>query len=288
MRRSLALLETFVLQNGASPSLARTTADADYFALQPSGSSLPPPDDRPPKRESVEPVDLSAPGSFGRQSGGLYAGPTSTSTHLLSNDAREPDETSDHPPSEPEALGEYDRDLLDLLPGLADIDSLIGYYFQYCNWLWRYVNHAAFMKAWTRYKTGGSTDRLALATACCVIAIATFYLPEDHALRNALAPPENDDEQQGDLFYNVAMQVLARHQKENTKYSLELVEFHLARCHHLTLSKKDTEGVWAAKGELITMATAMGLHRDPGKWKMSRDTAERRRWAWWHIIHVER
>jgi len=32
----------------------------------------------------------------------------------------------------------------------------------------------------------------------------------------------------------------------------------------------------------------MGLHRDPGKWRMHRDVAERRRWAWWHIVLMER
>jgi hypothetical protein len=32
----------------------------------------------------------------------------------------------------------------------------------------------------------------------------------------------------------------------------------------------------------------MGLHRDPGRSRYSRDVAERRRWAWWHIILLER
>ena len=32
----------------------------------------------------------------------------------------------------------------------------------------------------------------------------------------------------------------------------------------------------------------MGLHRDPDKWRMHREVAERRRWAWWHILLLER
>ncbi|KAJ8589231.1 hypothetical protein M405DRAFT_818365 [Rhizopogon salebrosus TDB-379] len=35
------------------------------------------------------------------------------------------------------------------------------------------------------------------------------------------------------------------------------------------------------------MGLAMGLHRDPNRWKMSKEVAERKRWAWWHIILLE-
>jgi hypothetical protein len=71
---------------------------------------------------------------------------------------------------------------------------------------------------------------------------------------------------------------------------LELVELLLLRTHYLTLAKRDTEEIWSIKGELVTIGTAMGLHRDPGQFKISkdRDLAERRRWAWWHILLLER
>lgn len=71
-------------------------------------------------------------------------------------------------------------------------------------------------------------------------------------------------------------------------YNLELVELLLVRSHYLTLLKDDSEEIWTAAGELVRIGTAMGLHRDPGKWRMHRDIAERRRWAWWHIILFER
>lgn len=62
----------------------------------------------------------------------------------------------------------------------------------------------------------------------------------------------------------------------------------LIRTHYLTLSKNESEEIWSIRGELVAIGTAMGLHRDPEKWKMSREIAERRRWAWWHIILLER
>jgi hypothetical protein len=51
--------------------------------------------------------------------------------------------------------------------------------------------------------------------------------------------------------------------------------------------KNDSEELWHVKGELVNIATAMGLHRDPGK-EMPCEVAERRRWAWWNVIIIER
>ena len=44
---------------------------------------------------------------------------------------------------------EYDQDLVNLLPPIDTIDQLINYYFEYCTWLYRYVNQPAFTNAWT-------------------------------------------------------------------------------------------------------------------------------------------
>ncbi|KAJ7873396.1 hypothetical protein B0H14DRAFT_2720565 [Mycena olivaceomarginata] len=56
----------------------------------------------------------------------------------------------------------------------------------------------------------------------------------------------------------------------------------------LGLKYFEVEEIWHAKSEIVSIGTAMGLHRDPGKWRMHRDVAERRRWAWWHIVLLER
>jgi hypothetical protein len=152
----------------------------------------------------------------------------------------------------------------------------------------RYVNHSAFNAAWTKYKTGQSSDRLALATACVILSVATYYLPSGHPLHGMLAQPQSSDEEAGQRYYYLGMTVLDRHLAENRKYSLELIELHLVRCHYLMLSKKDGEAIWALKGDLVTMGTAMGLHRDPGRWKMSLEAAERRRWAWSNLVYLDR
>ena len=81
---------------------------------------------------------------------------------------------------------------------------------------------------------------------------------------------------------------LQRYKDENNSYTLDFVELQLVRCHYLTFTKTSPEEIWSVRGELVTIGTAMGLHRDPGRSRYSRDTAERRRWAWWHIILLER
>jgi len=69
---------------------------------------------------------------------------------------------------------------------------------------------------------------------------------------------------------------------------LDYVELLLVRCHFHTICKTDTEEIWSVRGETISVALAMGLHRDPGRWNMSREVAERRRWAWWNAMLLER
>ncbi|THH20020.1 hypothetical protein EW146_g1254 [Bondarzewia mesenterica] len=59
-----------------------------------------------------------------------------------------------------------------------------------------------------------------------------------------------------------------RHQAESRAYILDLVKLLL--------------------GELVTTATAMGFHRDPGRSRMPFEVTEHRRWAWWHVLLLER
>jgi hypothetical protein len=174
---------------------------------------------------------------------------------------------------------------LKLLPDLHIIDGLVDFYFENCNWIYRHVYPATFQAAWGRYKSGHTAHRLVLATLCVIIAVAIRYIPESHALLVSLSSTR---EQLGQRYYEVARDALSRYRAESRSLSLELVELLLIRTHYLTLSKNDSEEIWAIRGELMSLGTAMGLHRDPEKWSMSRETAERRRWAWWHIILLER
>ncbi|GLB33441.1 putative fungal specific transcription factor [Lyophyllum shimeji] len=282
LRHSVSLLEAYIFpaQRNHVP-LYRRPSDASSLI---------------PKKEAIDPdvndKNAAAPGMLGTQGqGGLYAGPTSAATHLLMNEPRGSEESDtrqpsqEHPEDYPAMTPEYDRDLLAMLPAIEIIDELIAFYFEYCNWIYRHVHQPSFTQAWERFKNGTSADRIILATACIMIAVATYYLPSHHPFLQSF--PESHAEV-GQKFYDVSTTALQRRLAESRSYSLELVELHLIRGMFQTLSKNDTEEIWHIRGELVTIAMAMGLHRDPGKWRMHRDVAERRRWAWWHIILMER
>ncbi|KAG6919321.1 hypothetical protein DXG01_007454 [Tephrocybe rancida] len=283
LRHSISLLEAYIFpaqRNHTAPH--RRASDASSLV---------------PKKETIDADVLEktvpAPGMLGTQGqGGLYAGPTSAATHLLMNETARGSEESDsrqqsqeHAEEFPTMTPEYDRDLLAMLPAIEVIDELIVFYFEYCNWIYRHVNQASFTQAWERFKNGTSADRLILASACVMMAVATFYLPSHHSFLQSF--PETHEEI-GLKFYEVSTTALTRRMAESRTYSMELIELLLIRGMFQTLSKNDTEEIWHIRGELVTIAMAMGLHRDPGKWRMPRDVAERRRWAWWHIVLMER
>lgn len=283
VRHSISLLEAYVFPSQRNHLVPhRRASDASSLIV--------------PKKEVVD-FDVNektstAPGVLGSHvQGGLYAGPTSAATHLLMNESRESDDSESRQQSQDRAedfpimTPEYDRDLLAMLPSLDVIDGLISYYFEYCNWIYRHVNQQTFSRQWERFKSGTSADRIVLATACAMMAIATHYLPQQHPLLVAF---HDTHEEIGTRFFEVSTTSLQRRQSDSRSYSLELAELLLVRCHFLTLSKTDSEEIWHVRGELVAIGMAMGLHRDPGKWRMHRDVAERRRWAWWHIILLER
>jgi len=186
----------------------------------------------------------------------------------------------------PNTLPAYqpDYDLCKELPPASVIDDLVEYYFEHCNWVYRFVNPSAFMAAWSHYKSGAGADRTVLATVCMIMAVALSYLPADHELLRALP---HDTKELGKRFYSIMRLALQRKQTESRAYTLELVELHLIRGHYLLISNIDSEETWHVKGELVNIATAMGLHRDPGK-DMPLEAAERRRWAWWNVLLLDR
>ncbi|KAG1773830.1 hypothetical protein EDD22DRAFT_984110 [Suillus occidentalis] len=276
LKHSVSLLETFIIANHRNLPFKRP---------------LDPPPSGPPSPLKKEPQDSdsvdrdNAPGMIGSQGhGGFYAGTTSVVTHLTMNDSRASDDPMDRHPSQEglvtdeiaASTHEYDRDLLEVLPALETIDALISYYFEYCNWIYRHVNQPAFTSAWSRFKSGSSPDRVVLATVCMIMAIAVHYLPHRDPLIAHLA---DSHEELGKRFYDVMRTALDRHRAESRTYTLELVECLLIRSHYLNLSKTD---------KLVSMGLAMGLHRDPSRWRMNKELAERKRWAWWHIILLER
>jgi hypothetical protein len=100
------------------------------------------------------------------------------------------------------------------------------------------------------------------------MAVALHYLPAQHELLQAF---QLSYAELSKLFYQTAKSLAQRHVAESRVYTLDLVELLLIRTHYLYLVKTDTEELWQLTGELIITGTAMGLHRDPGQWHMSRD-----------------
>ncbi|KZT74513.1 hypothetical protein DAEQUDRAFT_720690 [Daedalea quercina L-15889] len=276
-------------QSGAHP-LAPLAARLDLLTRGKGG-------DRGPQldRHKVESSPMvGTPGMFGgRGIGGLYVGPTTPGSLMVGNhdrDEQEPDGATSHIEELVEPFSEYDDDFVRQLPPFDTIDSLIAYYFDYCNWIYRHVNEKSFLDGWTRFKTGQSGDRIVLATACIVMCLALRYLPAGHPLLERMGP--GTVEEHSNKYHALMRNVLKRHRDHaeslTRTYTLPLVELLLAQSHYLTFAKEDPEEVWKLAGELISIGTAMGLHRDPGKHKFERHVAERRRWAWWHIILFER
>ncbi|KAI0063295.1 hypothetical protein BV25DRAFT_1990699 [Artomyces pyxidatus] len=291
IRQALSLLESHVvyIQRAAGPSTSVLPVPrSSSYGLPMSTSSA---SSVSAKQEIIDTeIDQDVPGVNGRSDqGGFYAGPTSAVSHLtVANDGASEDSEAtlhDAVPWDTRPGYEDDHDLLAELPHASIVDGLVEFYFEYCTWVYRHVNQRAFTDAWARYKSGAGADRIVLATACMVMAVALHYLPADHELLRGLPP---DIEELGSRFYNIMRVALQRRQAESRAYSLELVELLLVRCHYLTLSKIDSEEIWCVKGEVVMVATAMGLFRDPGKRKMSLEAMERRRWAWWHVILLER
>ncbi|TDL29801.1 hypothetical protein BD410DRAFT_780293 [Rickenella mellea] len=291
MRQSLATLEAHLLRAG--PPQAVTT-----HAVPTSRAGSPPPPIAKQEPESDTIPDTSnPPGMLQRPAGGFYIGPTSAKSHFLNfsdkSDSRDSDDAQDRNSSDDQRSDfsqsdmqrGYDDDLLAHLPALHIIDGLVDYYFEYCNWIYRHVNHQAFSTAWGRFKAGTSNDRLTLATVCVIMAVAIRYLPERHGL---LASLPHTHEELSDRYYSLGREAQTRHQAESRIQTLDLIELMLIRTHYLTFSKNESEEIWTIRGQLVSDGTAMGLHRDPEKWHMPRDLAERRRWAWWHIILLER
>lgn len=184
----------------------------------------------------------------------------------------------------------YDDDLSAMLPPKHLVDGLIEYYFEYCNWIYRHVNQAAFLAGWLRYKSGEGGDRIILGTVCIILALSVRYLPPSHPLASSLT---GSIEEVGTRYYGIMLSALDRYRESMRKegsgkgYTLDLLELLLLRSHYLTFAKEDPEEIWSVRGELISIGTALGLHRDPGG-KFEKSVAERRRWAWWHILLLER
>ncbi|KZT13112.1 uncharacterized protein LAESUDRAFT_30175 [Laetiporus sulphureus 93-53] len=318
IRDSLALLELHCKDTGGSRSTSTNPANSSGFPPHPIAT----PSKRlfesmadPPSRSSAstplgntakaaDPNIISTPGKHGQHnSGGLYEGPTTVTSNLINTSDKDESDASEHPPTPSRELetalspsstvsatlaSAYDEDLIAALPPINTVDEMVAYYFSYCNWIYRHVNEPALLDGWACYKEGQSGDRVVFATVCVLIALAVCYLPPGHALLAGLGASEQLAQKYNGLSQTALQRYRADAESRTRTYTLGLVELLLAQSHYMTFAKEGPEEVWALGSELVSVGMAMGLHRDPGKHRYERTLAERRRWAWWHILLFER
>ncbi|KAG9034065.1 hypothetical protein FRB95_013834 [Tulasnella sp. JGI-2019a] len=218
-------------------------------------------------------------------------------------------------------------DLLEALPDAQEIDALIDNYFVNGIWLHRHIHEPTFRANWAKFKASDEMSSqgggaIILATVFEIIAISLQYLVPTHPIFQHLqlsddvthttttpsssthsrnqsqSPPMSAHEQLhsqtqiqvalGAHYFNLAEMAYNRHIAETKALSMTLVEYLLLKVHYLNIRKEDCEQIWEVRGMLVSLGTAMGLHRDPGKWKMPDGEVERRRWAWWNILQTDR
>lgn len=177
-------------------------------------------------------------------------------------------------------------DLLAKLPDVSIVDGLLKHYFENCTWLNRPLHQRSLQTAWTRFKVSTCTDHLTVSILFVVLAISLHYLPKSHPLTAQL---NGGIGSLCEEFYQNSTIALERERTNGPKVpTMELVELHLSRAVYLSISKIDCEEIWTIRGEVMSIALSLGLHRDPGKWRLSQEQIERRRWAWWNVLQLER
>ncbi|KAF8760303.1 Nop protein [Rhizoctonia solani] len=318
MRQSLATLESLLTRHGISPQGSsrsglnrahhnHTGADANGHNTPSQVGSTPSPDGLMTESTVYPAMEV-----------GMYVGPTSAASPLLSFRVRSsctprnqaqpltcyiqhmlqpngvfeggtvPTETS---PDESGAAScsldvQQNLDLLAKLPDVSIVDGLLRHYFENCTWLNKYLNEPSLQTSWTRFKASTCTDQLTVSILFAVLAISLLYLPKAHPLVTQLGDNVNLLSEE---YYQNSTIALDRHRATGPKVpTMELVELHLLRAGYLSISKVDCEEIWTIKGEVMSIALSLGLHRDPGKWKLSKEQIERRRWAWWNVLQLDR
>ncbi|KAH9930825.1 uncharacterized protein B0H18DRAFT_1143185 [Fomitopsis serialis] len=271
-------------------ALERQLKQGNQGASHPAVASLRAATQENPSDIDMAPVTFDAPPQAVQNMSGMFLGPTSDVFAVNQFVGGRPSQglpsfLSNHVPVLD--VRHHDADLVAQLPDHNTVEYLINHYFEYCNWIYRFVHEPTIRDAWRRFRNGQSMTRVELATVCVVIAITIRYLPLDHKLFSLL---RGGAIELGNTYFRVSCDLLERHREitpTHRTYTLELVELVLAQTHYLIFSEKRREEVWILCGELLTITTAMGLHRDPQN-VLPVELAERRRWAWWNLMLVER
>ncbi|KZS97727.1 hypothetical protein SISNIDRAFT_405563, partial [Sistotremastrum niveocremeum HHB9708] len=258
------------------------------------GVSLGQPPSERPVQNAVD--EKTTPATLATQTDrGFYAGPTSSATQLLGLKRNRGSHDSIpevvEPGSPVSSLDEKgpEGELLDNLPEWHVVDRLIEFYNDNCTWMNMYILRSTLRNAWERFKSTGKKSRVTMALISTVIAISIQFLPPRDPLFDSLRQEAIASiAELSDWYYEQGCRALVLHESHTRLASLDLVELYLVQIFYLGISKNHAEEIWRIRGCLISAALALGLHRDPSKWQMQQAMAERRRWAWFNALRIER
>ncbi|KAF8308536.1 hypothetical protein DL93DRAFT_2100582 [Clavulina sp. PMI_390] len=167
-------------------------------------------------------------------------------------------------------------------------EHLIHFFFESCTFFMAMLNQNLWLEEWRLERArGDKSNILTLGTVYLIAAIALSHLPENDPI-GGLLPKELNVNELGQRWYAASRRCIAQYRSLRAPPSLPYVEHLLLRCHYLYISQTIPTGSWAGKGDLNAAVLALALHRDPGNWKISPVEIERRRWAWWNFVSLDR
>jgi len=158
------------------------------------------------------------------------------------------------------------------------VERLLRFYFEGCTYLCYVIEPVAWFAEWRRECADTTkTNIVTLATAYMMLAIAMNYLPDRDSLIAHL-PQDVSPVELGRRWYTASLNCISRYRSLGAPPSIEYIELLLLRAQYRSISETNSTELWSVKSDIGAVATALALHRDPGKWDLAPSQIERRRW----------
>lgn len=158
------------------------------------------------------------------------------------------------------------------------VERLLHFFFDSCTYLCYVIEPVAWLAEWRRdCADTAETNVITLATAYMMLAIAMNYLPEGDSLIAHL-PQEVTPVELGRRLYTASLDCISRYRSLRAPPSIEYIELLLLRAQYCSISETNSTETWSVKSDIGAVATALALHRDPGRWNLAPSQIERRRW----------
>ncbi|OQV05070.1 Fungal specific transcription factor domain-containing protein [Cladophialophora immunda] len=173
-------------------------------------------------------------------------------------------------------LSELQPDNFDL-PPVALASQLVDLFFEHVYPLYPFVHRPSFMQRLNETYSGGQRDIDVpwQATLNLIFAFGSDYL--DLSLAETYTMSQSFLQHATELILSVCFDTT----------TLEVVQALLLLSCHLQ-SNMQYQRVWTSIGTLYRVAQSLGLHMDPGSWRISPIEKEIRRRIWWGIYSLDR